>query len=269
MSDLIMQLASVIQTDLNVLTATAQNIANVNTNGYKAMRSFPALLTPASRAVSARPTTAPVTSALVWVQQQQVVNEAGGGFKVTGNSTDLALSGNAWFVVQTPQGLRLTRDGGFHVDAGGQLVSAAGYAVQGSDGPVQLNAVPMDALRTDTGSDTGLSVSEDGVLSQGGREQTRLRVVTVNEGWRVVADGAGLYRYEGAVPDAVSGAAPEALSEAKAYTLRQGVLEQSNVDMGADMVRLMEASRHAESVQRALAAYDGLLGSGINQLGKD
>lgn len=261
MSDLIMQLASVIQTDLNVLTATAQNIANVNTNGYKAMRSFPALLT------------GPVTSAQAWVQQQQVVNDAGGAFKVTGISTDLALSGSAWFVLHTPQGMRLTRDGGFHVDAGGQLVSAAGYAVQGSDGPVQLNVVAMDALRTDAGSNTALSVSEDGVLSQGGREQARLRVVTVNEGWHVVADGAGLYRYEVAVPEAVvsvaQSAAPEALSEANAYTLRQGVLEQSNVDMGADMVRLMEASRHAESVQRALAAYDGLLGSGINQLGKD
>ncbi|MOA19363.1 flagellar basal body rod protein FlgG [compost metagenome] len=53
------------------------------------------------------------------------------------------------------------------------------------------------------------------------------------------------------------------------YVLHQGMQERSNAALGNDMVRMMEVTRHVESMQRALSSYDGMLESGINQLGKD
>ena len=60
-----------------------------------------------------------------------------------------------------------------------------------------------------------------------------------------------------------------ALLKADRYVVHQGFQERSNAALGADMVKIMEVSRHIESVQRALSAYDSLLNSGINQLGKE
>lgn len=233
MSDLILNLAAVIQREIDVVGGVAQNTANANTVGYKAMRTFSTL----SGAASAAPTAADMVIA-------NRVSKMDGMLKFTGRDTDLALSGNAWFVVKTPDGLRLTRDGRFHRAEDGALVNANGWSVMGTQGAIQLG-------------EHAITVGKDGQITADGSVNHRLMLVSINQQAEVRLDKAGLY-----VTDTP-------WDEPGQYAVHQGMLEQSNVELGADMVRMMEASRHIESVQRALSAYDNVLSSGINQIGKD
>lgn len=236
MSDLIMQLAGVIQRDINNLKAVSQNVANANTYGYKAERTFNVMASNvAGNGVSA---------GLDDIHSQVWINSDGGALRHTGRGTDLALSGDAWFVLKTPDGMLLSRDGRFQVDNTGYLVSKAGYPVLGEDGPLQV---------------TGgvLKVDASGEVSVEGRPVGRLNLVRVDNSQQLLPVGDGLYATS-------TGASP-----AKGFVVHQGLLERSNTDMSSEMVKMMEVSRHVETMQRALSAYDGMLNSGINQIGKN
>ncbi|MEO4049380.1 flagellar hook-basal body protein [Pseudomonas sp. CAU 1711] len=236
MTDLIMQLAGVIQRDIDGLGAVSHNVANANSVGYKSSRAFNvfAPLVPVEG----------MRQGLDAVQATTYTDPSGGALQTSGRVTDLALAGDAWFVLQTPNGAMLTRDGRFRVDEAGYLVGDQGYPLLGDDGPLQVGRGE-------------LKVDAAGVVRVDGREAGRISVMRVHAPHAVESMGNGLY---------VS-ASP--LLPAKDYVLHQGMQERSNAALGNDMVRMMEATRHVESMQRALSAYDGLLDSGINQLGKD
>ncbi|MCZ4324652.1 flagellar hook-basal body protein [Pseudomonas anguilliseptica] len=236
MSDLIMQLAGVIQRDIDTLNEVSQNVANANTTGYKASRAFSVLAPVAS--VSGGP------QSLNAIQTQTSISTEGGALQHTGKATDLALAGDAWFALQTPQGAMLTRDGRFSVDNAGYLVSNAGYPVMGEDGPIQVSG---GELKVDGAGQVRI---DDQMVGQ-------ISVVRVDNPLTLAASGSGIY-------EPTAGWQP-----AKDYVLHQGMLERSNAAMGSDMVKIMEVSRHVETMQRALSAYDSMLNSGINQLGKD
>lgn len=236
MTDMIMQLGGVLQREIDTLKDVSQNIANANTPGYKATRPFSAF-----SAVTA-PNSA--SQGLVSIENQAVVKTDAGTLQITGRATDFAVSGDAWFVVQTPQGPQLTRDGRFHLDNKGQLISQGGYAVLGQDGPLLLDqGVP--------------SVDAAGNITVDNQKVGQFQIVRVTDPQNLVATGGGLY--VSTLP----------AQPAEHYVVRQGMQERSNADLSTDMVKIMELSRHIESVQRALSAYDGMLNSGINQLGKD
>tara|TARA_B100001250_G_scaffold370869_1_gene355318 strand:+ start:6015 stop:6728 length:714 start_codon:yes stop_codon:yes gene_type:complete len=237
MSDAIMQLAGVIQRDINNLDAVAQNIANANTPGYRAGRTFSTLI--------ASPADAQPLIALEYLSSRSTTQLGGGAIQTTGISTDLALDGDAWFLVSTPAGTALTRNGELGVDTQGYLVTRAGqHRLLGSDGPI---FVPEGDLTVD--SSGGLTVMGERIDS--------LQLVSVSRADSLVPLGDGLYRATGA------------LKKAQSFNVTQGAREASNVAIGEEMVRIMEISRHVETMQRALSAYDDMLNSGINQLGKD
>jgi flagellar basal body rod protein FlgG len=236
MTDLIMQLAGVMQRDIDSLKDVSQNVANANTPGYKASRSFNVLVPVAGASDTYQ--------GLNGIQQQTSIETKGGALQQTGRATDLALDGDAWFGLQTPQGAMLTRDGRFHVDSQGYLVSASGYPVMGEDGPILV-----------TGGE--LKVDAAGVVSVDGQQVGQLSILRVDNPQSLIANGAGLF------------ASRSSLLPGKDYRVHQAMQEGSNAAMGDDMVKMMEITRHVESMQRALSAYDGLLDSGINQLGKD
>jgi flagellar basal-body rod protein FlgF len=236
MTDLIMQLAGVIQRDIDGLTEVSNNVANANSVGYKSARAFN-VFAPLAPVEGMR-------QGLDSVQAQSYTDPTGGALQTTGRVTDLALAGDAWFVLQTPDGAMLTRDGRFRVDEAGYLVGDLGFPLMGDDGPIQV-----------AGGE--LKVDSAGVVRVDGRESGRISVMRVHSPHAVEAMGNGLY----------TSSSP--LLPAKDYVLHQGMQERSNAALGNDMVRMMEATRHVESMQRALSAYDGMLDSGINQLGKD
>ncbi|EJM54431.1 flagellar hook-basal body protein [Pseudomonas sp. GM48] len=236
MSDLIMQLAGVIQRDIDNLKAVSQNVANANTYGYKSERTF--------NVMTSNVAGTGVPGGLDDIQAQTRISTDGGALQHTGRVTDLALSGDAWFALKTPDGVLLSRDGRFQVDNTGYLVSKAGYPVLAEEGPLQ---VAGGVLKVDAG----------GQVSVDDRPVGHLSIVRVDNPQQLLAVGAGLY------------AANTGITPAKNFVVHQGLLERSNAAMGTDMVKMMEVSRHVETMQRALSAYDGMLNSGINQLGKD
>lgn len=170
-----------------------------------------------------------------------VMNLTAGSLKQTGRPLDLAVQGNAFFAVDVDGQTQLTRNGEFRVDDQGQLVSTAGYPVLGDAGPITV-------------SGTAIRILSDGQIEDGGRVVGHLHIVTVNDPLKLVAAGNGLYGYAGD-------------SSPWHGAIQIGALEQANVDPGSEMVRLIEVTRHVQSLQHAMHAYDDALQTGINHLG--
>lgn len=171
------------------------------------------------------------------------VDRRDGALIHTGRPLDLALQGNGFFQVMLGDQVYLTRSGQFELNAAGELVDGQGRVVQGADGPITLAS---DAV----------TIGEDGAIREGTDTVGQLAVVDVADGAPLQALGNGLYATTG---DTVEAGAK----------VHQGALEGSNVDPGHEMVRLMELSRHAGSIQHAISTYHSALVAGIDQIGKD
>jgi flagellar basal-body rod protein FlgF len=154
-----------------------------------------------------------------------------GNLKQTGNDSDLGIEGSGFFVIQTQNGVRYTRNGNFRVSASGALVTQSGDAVLGEQGPVQL-------------PNTEFSVSADGTISSGGALAGKLRIVEFPPGTQFTNLGNSVY-------DAPKAAAQPAQSS----TVRQGMLEDSNVNAVGAAVELISLERHAEMLHRALNMF--------------
>lgn len=172
-----------------------------------------------------------------------------GDLRPTGVKTDLALEGPGFFAVQLPDGTTAyTRDGEFHIDATGQLVTKQGHPVLGQAGPIQL----------DLNNHTELTVSPTGQVSQGAEVKDTLRLVTFNQPGLLTPIGGGYFL-----------ARHPALQEVSAdgTTVRQGCLEGANTSPAAEMVKLITALRQYEASQRVLMLQDERLGKTIAELG--
>lgn len=172
-----------------------------------------------------------------------VLSMADGSLDLTGRPLDLAIHGPGFFVVDVDGREMLTRDGQFHIDANQQLVDASGHPVLGQSGPISL-------------SRDSVHVSAAGEIVEGSKTIDRLRVVAIAMPDALREAGDGLYTYAGP-PAPWSGG------------IHQGALERSNVDASTEMVRMMELTRHAQSVQRALQAYDQAMQFGVNHIGNN
>jgi len=169
------------------------------------------------------------------------LNLTDGSLRSTGQPLDVAIQGAGFFVVDVDGQPMLTRNGQFHLDANSQLVDAAGHPVLGESGPITL-------------AHANVHIDAKGQISDGKESVDTLRVAGVGSAEGLQEKGDGLYVYSGAESEWNG-------------SIHQGALEQSNVDPGAEIVRLMSLTRHAQSVQRAIQAYDLALQTGINHLG--
>lgn len=176
-------------------------------------------------------------------------NFAQGDLRPTGVKTDLALDGPGFFAVQLPDGTTAyTRDGEFHIDATGQLVTKQGYAVLGQSGPIQL----------DLNNRTELTVSPTGQVSQGPDIKDTLRLVNFNQPSLLTPIGGGYFVARHPALQEVS---------AETTTVRQGCLEGANTSPATEMVKLITALRQYEASQRVLSLQDERLGKTIAELG--
>jgi flagellar basal body rod protein FlgG len=231
MSDLILQLSEVMRAEVKSLDLAAHNAANLATPGYRSERT----VLDGGGFLNQLTQSSPMLRA--------AISQQDGPLQITGASTDLAIRGAGWFALETPDGILLTRDGRFHLDSNGSLVGHHGYAVLAEQG-VTFGLAP------------DFSVSADGSLTSHGQQTSKLRLVQARDGSQLIARGDGLYMYKGEL----SGSAQAAVI--------QGAYEMSNVDTAADMLHLMRTTRHIETLQRSISAYDQMLSTGINQLGK-
>ena len=171
--------------------------------------------------------------------------------KPTGQALDLALAGPGWFEVTTANGPAYTRQGNFHVDAQGRLVTARGEAVMGTAGEIVLGA--KRAAISSSGE------VRDADADPGSAPLARLRIVDFDAGSQPQRLENGAF---------TAPAATKEVDPAQAQ-VRQGYLENSNVDAGQEMTSLVVAMRHFESMQKVVQGLDEMLGTAIRKLGEN
>lgn len=204
------------------LDVTANNIANASTAGYKAARpTFAAVLAGAKDAVFARvgATGADLTP---------------GPTHETGGALDVAVDGEGWFAVETPRGLRYTRDGAFVLDAEGRLSTADGALVQDQDGGAI--EVPTDAA--------DVSIDVDGTVLADGAAVGTVGTFRFAPG-ALSREGANLFQ-------AAPGATPLAGDPPSVTT---GALEDANFNVVRGMIDLVQISRTYEALHRVIETY--------------
>jgi flagellar basal-body rod protein FlgG len=164
-----------------------------------------------------------------------------GPIETTGNSFDLALSGDGFFVVQTPSGVRYTRAGRFQLDSRQRLVTPDGSPVLGQQGEI---VVPPGQVQ----------VAEDGLITVEGREVARLRLAAFTDTARLVPEGNGYLAATG----------PE--QPATACRVIQGALEGSNVRPAAELGAMIRGLRLYEANVVAMRTQDQTLGRLISSV---
>ena len=207
------------------LEVAAQDLANVNTSGYKSQRlAFGEVL-----ANRLPPYERP--GGLVAISDQRTVLNQGAAY-ATGDPFNLALEGDGYFVIQTPRGERYTRNGGFTLKADGTLITAQGEPVLGEGGPLVIAGRKME-------------VASDGTVRSNEGEVGKIRIVRFAEPRQVAKEGANLF---------VS--TPTNLQDAPEAQVVQGSLEQSNVSPIDSMVALISINRQFEAYERAMKLMD-------------
>jgi len=238
----------------------ANNIANVNTTGFKQGRAeFQDLLyqniRPAGTASSSSTTypvglqlglgTRPVATARIYSQ---------GDFRQTGNPLDLVIEGKGFFQVQLPSGeVGYTRDGSFHVNAEGTLTTVDGYPLE-----PQIT-IPQDADSIVIGRDGTVSVTQPG--QSAAQQVGTIQLANFQNPAGLNAVGGNLFLASTASGDATTGNP----TESGLGSINQGFLEQSNVSVVEEMVNMIVAQRAYEVNSRAMRVADDML-SQVNGL---
>jgi flagellar basal-body rod protein FlgG len=230
----------------------ADNIANLRTTGYKeefsTLLAFPTLPIQRNQLIASTiPESVRIGNMGTGVMVDRITKIGDqGSLQETGEKTDIALAGQGFFVVQTPNGERYTRNGQFQIREG-VLQTAEGYPVLGQNGAVQLNGSPFII-------DGDGRIVEDG---DPGRVQ-QLRFVTI-EPDLLQREGQSLYTSPGQpaqemIPGTVQ--------------VQQGFLEGSNVDLAGQMVKMIKIMRVYEANQRLIQTEDATLDKAVNEIGK-
>ncbi|SDR86091.1 flagellar basal-body rod protein FlgF [Bradyrhizobium canariense] len=230
------------------LDVVANNIANVNTAGFKADQSlFEEYLMPGAH----EDNFIGRDRRLSYVQDRGTYRDfSQGPSDQTKNPLDLAIDGNGFLVVQTGAGERYTRDGGLQLNSQGQLVTATGNPVLGTSGPIVFQLTDHD-----------INIAPDGTVTvQEGTGRTdsirgKLRLVSFPDAQRLLKEGSNLY-------SAGEGAAqPDTKSQ-----VQQGYIEKSNVNAVAEMSRMIEVTRAYTQVSTMLQQESDLHKTAIEKL---
>lgn len=226
----------------------ANNLANASTAGYRkdiaVNKDFHSLLI---QRINDGPGRQPIGSLGVGAMVDEVATiHTVSGMRPTGNPYDLAVEGKGFFAVETPAGVRYTRNGSFTRSAQGELVTQDGYRVLGQGGAIQLGD-PQSRV----------SIGEDGRVTVDGAEADTLRLVAFADEKRLVKEGANLFTAPGLAEE-----------EATGSLVREGYLEQSNVNVVAEMVNLITGYRAYEVNAKAVQAHDQLLDKAVNEVGR-
>jgi flagellar basal-body rod protein FlgG len=219
------------------LDVTSNNLANVNSIGFKSSRmNFQELL------ASARPSGVQVRSTQAMLEQ--------GALRLTGRGLDLAISGEGYLAVRLPSGeLGYTRDGALSRDADGQFVTAGGYRLDWS------GTLPADATDVRVEADGRVMALVSDVWSQAGT----IQLSRFPNAASLTSFGQNLW-----IPSDISGAAVAGAPGANGMgTIVGGALEQSNVNLAVEMTRLMLLQRGFEMSLKAFQQTDRMMTQAI------
>ncbi len=239
--------------------AISNNLANVNTAGYKKqVASFQNNISFQDALIDARkkvhqspmePTTMPSTpvSMMTAVSVNVQADDSPGFLQTTGNPNDLAITGNGYFTVQSANGEKYTRSGAFLVNSEGKLSTATGDLVLGANGPIDI---PKDGK---------IIVNSNGTILSNGKEIAKLKIVTIDP---------SLAKREGLSLSDAGGTATVVDPETAGLTIQQGVIEQSNVNAVAEMMQMILVTRLFEANQKIIQVQDATLDKAVNEVGR-
>ena len=231
------------------MDVVANNVANVNTNGYKADKSlFQEFLKSGAHEDN-------------FVGQDRRVSYVldSGTFKdfsqgpteQTKNPLDVAIDGGGFLAVQTPAGERYTRDGGFQINNQGQLVTASGNPVLGNSGPIVFQPTDHDVS---IAADGNITVLEG--VNRVSAIRGKLRLVSFAQAQKLVKEGANLY----------AGGEGNAAQADTTSRVRQGFIEKSNVNSVAEMSKMIEVTRAYTQISAMLQQQGDLRKSALEKL---
>lgn len=220
----------------------ANNLANINTTGYKQsgifIKSYQKylnndLLQPnVNREIKA---------------DEVYIDFSEGPMRQTGGTLDFCIRGTGFFSIMTNDGVQYTRNGNFSLDAEAFLVTSDGSKILGKDGYIQLE------------QEYPIHVNEKGEVSQQGRIKGIIKVVDFEKPYKLFRCGESRFRTEKPIGD-------ERVSDG--YVIKQGFLEGANVNVIRNMVQMISAYRNFEADQRALLAQDQTLDKAVNIVGR-
>ncbi|MFQ5588120.1 MAG: flagellar basal-body rod protein FlgF [Nitrospiria bacterium] len=236
------------------LEIITNNLANVGTTGFKKDVAVFEGLTPdipPTAGTATQPLNPLIGADATFGRLKAVSTDfSSGPIQVTGEPLDLAIQGEGFFAVQTPAGVRYTRNGHFTLDAGGQLVTMRGDAVLGSAGPINL---PPGVVAIDTSGAISVKGAEAGAAVV---EIDLLPIFTVSNPENMKKVGAGLF-------EVVGGSAVPSLEG----RIQQGAIEGSNVNPVEEMVAMVEVMRLYEAAQKAMQTADEIAAKAANEVG--
>lgn len=217
----------------------ANNMANVNTVGYKKDDVFTQVLRDVAKDNDAIPWETPMVDD-VYIDYGQ------GSVERTDNPQDIAIEGNGFLVVETPNGERYSRSGNMQISPMGILTDGQGNPVLSDSGPIAA-----------TGND--IVVGADGTIAVDGVNAGRLKIMDFEKPYKLKKVDGGYF-----MPSD-----PAAMPRPAAdYTVRQGYLEKSNVNIVEEMVEMLSSFRIYEAGQKAIQSQDETLEKAVTELGR-
>ncbi|GEO83450.1 MULTISPECIES: flagellar basal-body rod protein FlgF [Alphaproteobacteria] len=223
------------------LTTIADNMANVNTVGFRATDvKFDQVLSKTQNDINAK---------IAFVNQgNDYLSTRNGELSQTGNTLDFAVKGDAWFAINTPVGQVLTRDGRFTMKETGELVSVQGYPVLDAGGaPIQLNRAGGPP-----------TVGADGKIVQDDRQVATIGLFSADI-------TKGFVRFENSGVSMVD--QPKPVVDNAEVAIMQGYLENSNVNGIGEMTQLIQVNRAFESISSLMRDSESSLSDAIKVLG--
>ena len=231
------------------LEILANNIANVNTTGFKEDRTTFRIYDLKSLATdnSAMSGIAKPEPFLPLPSGTQPVFSQG-GMRQTDNTLDMAIEGEGFFSVQTPDGVRYTRNGSFNLDKDGVLVTKDGFPVLGDGGEIKI-----------ADDDKIFTVDGEGSISVDDKQIGKLNIVDFSQPYALSKVGNTLFELK----DKGTKEIP-----AERCQIQQGYIELSNVDVIKSMTEMIETFRGYESYQKVIKSVDDVNGKAINEIGR-
>lgn len=174
-----------------------------------------------------------------------------GGMQYTGNALDLAIAGDGFFRIQTPEGEFLSRNGSFCQNSDGTLVTKQGWPVMGQDGPIQI----PEGTRS-------IHINSEGRVFADGAELATLDISSVDNLTGLEKLGGNLYRLR-------PGSTAQVIDPRPDGTLvNQGYLEAANVNSVTEMVNMIEVHRSFEAHQKIMQTSDSVDREAITRVGR-
>ena len=239
-----------------LMEVISNNLANVNTSGYKADRVlFETYLKKSADASAEVPTSeelklgAPLdkkNDASYLVASQGYTDFSQGSLRITGNRLDLAIEGDGFLAVDTGDGIRYMRGGALQLNRAGELVTKDGYRVMDIKKRPVIIGVENFLVEAD-----GVIITEDNFPI------AKLMLVDFDDKSLLQKRGDGLY----SKPENVKIIASSA-------SLKQGALENSNVNALAEMTRMITAQRAYEAFQKTVQSHDEMTSRLLNNVGR-